>query len=89
VTVLVVRLSLRLPGCASLKEKRRRVRGSIERARALGLAVAEVGDQDLWGNAEVGLVAIGDEELLRRGVALFEEHSELEVVGIEREELRL
>ena len=50
----VVALDLRLEGCRSLKDKRHLLRGLIEKCRNdFHVAIAEVGDQDLWGNALV------------------------------------
>lgn len=54
-----VRFDLRLPACHSLKDKRGVLKSVIEGARRrFGVAVAEVGDQDVWQRAQVGVAAV-------------------------------
>ncbi len=49
-----------MDGCRSLKEKRRVLRPLIERLRRdLHLSVAEVGDNDLWNVAMIGVACVG------------------------------
>jgi uncharacterized protein YlxP (DUF503 family) len=58
----VVRIELHLPGCASLKDKRTVVRGLKERIRQrVPAAVAEVGHQDLWQRAALGVAVVSGE----------------------------
>jgi uncharacterized protein YlxP (DUF503 family) len=58
----VCRLRLHLPGCASLKEKRGRLRPLLARLRReFEAAVAEVDLQDVWQSAEVALVVVANE----------------------------
>jgi len=55
-------IHLHLPGCASLKEKRGRIKPLIARLRReFNLSVAEVGLQDKWQEAVVGCAMIGGE----------------------------
>ncbi|WP_414482215.1 DUF503 domain-containing protein, partial [Limnochorda sp.] len=50
----IAEIRLLLPGPRSLKEKRRILRSLLDRLRArYPVAVAEVGDQDLWNRATV------------------------------------
>lgn len=91
-TVLAARLELRLPGCCSLKEKRHVLRGLVERARHTGASVAEVGDQDLWGNASVGVAVVDSDAVsaqarLAKAVALFEGAPEVEVEAVQEDVL--
>ena len=71
-------LMLRLEGCACLKDKRRILRSLMERSRRdFNVAVAEVGDQDLWGNATIGLACVSNdpthaESILQHVVDLFD-----------------
>lgn len=58
----VCRLHLHLPGCASLKEKRSRLKPLLERLRReFNAAVAEVDLHDVWQSAEVALVVVSNE----------------------------
>lgn len=75
------RVRLHLPGCASLKEKRGRLKPLLARLpREFNLAVAEVGLNDVWQSAEIALVTVvnGDaglaHSLLERAIAWIEPH---------------
>jgi uncharacterized protein YlxP (DUF503 family) len=60
VTVGSLEVDLRLEGCRSLKEKRRTLRPLIEKLRRdLNVSVAEVGDNDLWNVAVIGISTVG------------------------------
>lgn len=60
--VATLRLSLRLHGCRSLKEKRRPRRMLTDSLRSrFGVAVAEVADQDTWDLLTLGVAAVGPE----------------------------
>lgn len=55
-------IHLRLPGCASLKEKRGRILPLIARLRReFNLSVAEIDRQDAWQEAVIGCAMIGNE----------------------------
>ncbi len=57
VTLLAV--ELRLPGCRSLKDKRGALRPIIEGIRnRFPVAVAEVGLQDSWKHAQIGVASV-------------------------------
>jgi uncharacterized protein YlxP (DUF503 family) len=57
-----VELILRLDGCFSLKDKRRVLRSLMEKARRnFQVAIAEVGDQDLWNAAVLGIAYVSNE----------------------------
>lgn len=82
------RIDLRIEGARSLKEKRQVLRSLLDRARRSGVAVAEVGDHDLWNVATVGLSAVGAQtehvrELVRRAADIFESASEATVESLE------
>ncbi len=54
-----VRLELRIPGCRSLKEKRRVLRPVLEHLRRrMELSVSEVGHQDSWQRAVVAVAVV-------------------------------
>lgn len=86
----VLRVDLRLPGAHSLKEKRRVVRGLVDRIRAHhAVAVGEVDDQDLWGNATLGIACVAlsagtAESVLRRVLDTIEGCPEVEVTSEDR-----
>lgn len=86
-----LRIGLRLEGVNSLKEKRHLVRGAIERlGRGAAYAVAEVGDNDLWGNAEIGISVVSSsaiqvEALLNHAEELISADPRWVVLSVERE----
>jgi uncharacterized protein len=56
----VLQLDLHIHDCQSLKAKRGVIKQLISRIRnSFEVAVAEVGDQDLWQRAQIGVAAIG------------------------------
>jgi hypothetical protein len=58
----VLRLALYLPEPGSLKSKRHLLRSAIDRVKAkFNVAIAEVGDNDLWQRSTVGVSAIGND----------------------------
>ena len=58
----IARVTLSIPGAASLKDKRQVVRKLLDRARArFNVAAAEVADNDLWQKAVLGFVVVGNE----------------------------
>jgi uncharacterized protein len=60
--VCVARLTLQIPESGSLKAKRQVLRRVTERVKArFNVAVAEVGDQDLWQKATIALAVVGNE----------------------------
>ena len=55
-------IHLHLPGCASLKEKRGRIKPLIARLRReFNLSVAEIGLQDKWQETVIGCAMIASE----------------------------
>lgn len=86
-------VTLRLHGCASLKEKRRRVRGAMTRLGAMpNLAVHESGCQNERGRAEWSFVSIAmtgaqieqSFDLVERCLV---ERVDGEIIGLERSRL--
>jgi hypothetical protein len=60
VNVGILQFTLRIPGCASLKEKRSVVKSLKERARQrFNVSIAEVDDHDIWGSAILGASSVG------------------------------
>lgn len=58
----ICRIQLHLPGNGSLKGKRGRLRPLLNDLRKeFNLATAEVGNQDLWQSAIIGLVTVAND----------------------------
>ena len=58
----VLRLTLYIHGAASLKDKRQVVRKILDRLRSrFNVSAAEVGDNDVWQRAVVGIVAVAND----------------------------
>lgn len=83
--VAVISFELSIPTATSLKDKRRVIRSLIGKAQAkFGVAAAEVGDQDLWQRAQVGMALVSGAEAHAREaadkvVAFVDSHFEGEV----------
>jgi uncharacterized protein len=85
----IAEIRLLLPGPRSLKEKRRILRSLLDRLRArYPVAVAEVGDQDLWNRATVGVACVSNEgahayQVLGQVLRFVESVGEVEIDGVE------
>lgn len=56
---------LRLHGCRSLKEKRQVVKAVIRRLQdKFNMSAAEVGANDIYQRAEIGIAVVGNDRLL-------------------------
>jgi len=94
VVVGTLQLELRLDGCFNLKEKRRVLRSLLERLRNdFHVAAAEVGDQDLWNSAVVGVACVTNhppqaDSVLDHLLAVVDANPEIEIVGLQRELVR-
>jgi len=88
-------VEIRVHGSQSLKEKRGVVRSIRSRVRnRFNLAVSEVGGQDTWQLAQLGLAAAGPDAgpvraTLERAIEFIEELHLAEVTGSEVELIRL
>ena len=78
-----LRLSIRLHGCRSLKEKRRPRQMLRDRIRnRFKVAVAEVADQDTWDLLTLGVATVGpDREPVERVLQQVAQMVEQEAVG--------
>lgn len=55
-------IKIHLPGCASLKEKRSRLKPLLARLhREFNISAAEVDDQDHWGSAILGCALVSND----------------------------
>jgi len=60
--VAAARITLRIPENNSLKGKRKVLRSLIEKVRhRFAASIAEVGDNDLWQKAQLGLALVGND----------------------------
>src|SRR4051812_17599176 len=58
----VLRLTLYIHGASSLKDKRQVVRKVVDRLRSrFNVSVAEVGDNDIWQRAVIGIGAVSND----------------------------
>ncbi len=58
----VMMIHIRLPGCASLKEKRSRLKPLLVRLhREFNISVAEVDFQDTWQDAMLAVAVVGND----------------------------
>ncbi|MBF0107663.1 MAG: DUF503 domain-containing protein [Magnetococcales bacterium] len=65
----LLEIRLGLHGIGSLKEKRGVLKGLIERTRnRFHVAVAEVGSQDVWGTADLGVAAVSADAVWLQGL---------------------
>lgn len=63
--IVSVRVTLQLYASDSIKDKRRVVKSVCERLRhRFNVAVAEVGSQDQWRTAELGLATVASEAVM-------------------------
>jgi uncharacterized protein len=61
-TVGIARITFRLHGNQSLKDKRRVVKSLVEKSRhRFNVSVAEVADQDVYESAVIGVAVIGND----------------------------
>lgn len=80
-------VTLQVPESLSLKDKRQVVRSLTARLRqTFNVAVAEVGDQDLWQSAVIGVVCVSSDsrhadEMSQKVLRFVDDHGEALVLG--------
>ncbi len=80
-------VTLQVPESGSLKDKRQVVRSLTARIRqTFNVAVAEVGDQNLWQSAVIGIACVsGDgrhaDEMCQKVLRFVDEHGDALVLG--------
>lgn len=76
--VATLRLELQIPGSRSLKDKRQVVSRLLHRLRArFPASVAEIGEQQRWQRAEIGVAVVsGDRGLAERLIDQIRRHVE-------------
>ena len=84
-------LDMRIPENHSLKGKRHVLRKLIDRVRSrFNVAISEVGDNDLWQRAQIGICAVGNDRRhinssLDKVIDFIEKMNLVEVVHLEME----
>lgn len=87
----VLTVELFLPGATSLKEKRRILKGMLEKIRSrFNVSVAEVGRQDAWQFSVLGVACVSNEsghayQVLAAVSRFIEDLRQAEVVGVRTE----
>lgn len=67
--VAVLKISLSIPHAGSLKDKRRVLKSIKDRLRnGFNVSVAEIGDQELWRSAKLGVAAVSESSAYANGV---------------------
>jgi hypothetical protein len=67
--VAILTVSLSIPHANSLKDKRRVIKSLKDRIRnGFNVSVAEIGDQDIWRNAVLGIATISADSSYANGV---------------------
>ena len=84
-------IHIRMDGCRSLKDKRRILRPLIERLRRdFHVAVAEVGDNDIWNVATIGVSCVSTthihaEQIMQSVTTAIDEGTEYTVEGVRQD----
>jgi hypothetical protein len=87
----ICQLDLRIPENHSLKEKRHVIRKLIDRVKnRFNVAISEVGDNDLWQRAQIGICTVGNNRRhinssLDKVIDFIEKMNLVEMVGTEME----
>jgi uncharacterized protein YlxP (DUF503 family) len=87
----ICQLDLRIPENHSLKGKRHVLRKLIDRVRnRFNVAISEVGDNDLWQRAQIGICVVGNDRRyinssLDKVINFIENMNLVEMVGTEME----
>jgi uncharacterized protein YlxP (DUF503 family) len=89
--VASLEVELRLDGCFNLKDKRKILQSVLQKLRnELHVSAAEVGDQELWNSAVIGVACVSAhaqlaDSILDRVVAKIDAEPEVEVVSVLRD----
>ncbi|MDO5040851.1 MAG: DUF503 domain-containing protein [Peptoniphilus sp.] len=84
-------VELRLYSPNSLKEKRRILKSLIERLKnKFNISIAEVGNNDLWQVAELGIAAVANDsvfanEVMNKVVDFIDNFDSVEIINIDME----
>jgi len=87
IRVAICVLELHIPGATSLKAKRQVIKSLVQRLRnRFNVSVSEVGSQDLWQRAELGMAVIchngaGADSIMEKLFAYVEEENRVAIIG--------
>ena len=85
--VAICILELHIPGKTSLKAKRQVVKSIIQRLRnRFNVSVTEIGEQDLWQRAELGIAAVchtgkGADSIMQKIYDYIEQENGVEIIS--------
>jgi uncharacterized protein YlxP (DUF503 family) len=66
--VAVLKVALSIPYAASLKDKRRVIKSVKDKLRSrYNVSVAEIGDQDIWRSARLGIAIVSGDSAYANG----------------------
>lgn len=88
-------VTLQVPESGSLKEKRQVIRSLTSRLRnTFNVAIAEVGDQDLWQSAVIGVACVSEsgrhaDEICQKVLAFVDREGEALIVASQFELVHL
>jgi len=91
VRVAVSVFDLHIPGVTSLKGKRKVIKSLIHRLRnRFNLSVSEIGYQDLWQRAELGMAVVcyngaGTDSILEQIFTFIETENRIEIIATRSE----
>ena len=80
-------VTLQVPDSGSLKDKRQVVRSLTSRLRnTFNIAVAEIGDQNLWQSAVIGIACVSSDprhadEMCQKVLRFVDDHGEALILG--------
>lgn len=89
--VAICIFELHIPGANSLKAKRQVVKSLVQRLRNnFNVSVTEVGSQDLWQRAEIGMAVVchngaGADIIIEKLYAYLEKESSIGIISLRRE----
>ena len=89
--VAVLVFELHIPGVTSLKGKRKVIKSLVQRLRnRFNLSVSEVGCQDLWQRAELGMAVVcyngaGADSIMEKIFAFVEAENGIEIIATRSE----
>lgn len=67
--VAILKIVLSIPQANSLKDKRRVIKSVKDRLRnGFNVSVAEIGDQDIWRSAKLGVAVISEDSSYANGI---------------------
>lgn len=91
IRVAILTLEIYIPGKTSLKAKRQVTKSLVQRLRnQYNVSVTEIGSQDLWQKAELGIAAVcfngaGADSITGKIINFIEEENGIEIISTSME----